>query len=392
MSTLSLPDYLSEDLICEALECKRVLSVRVDRGASVGEHYLSTLLRLTVDYSEADDGTRKTTSLIIKTFPEGVMHAFIKDFSLNEKEVIASQKVLPSMEELMGIKFMPRSLKCDRSDLLILEDLKPLGFEMVDRISRMDLDHCKTALGALADFHAASFLLHRKNPGLFEEVSRETMYVNSNIFQKSFILNSFKTMSDVFEEFDNLRKYSPRLRKAAENVWDKVVEAVLCREEGLNVFNHGDFWTNNILFKHDDQGQILDTRFVDLQFCRFTSPAFDLQMLFYTSIRKVADIPQLTDVYLQRLNSRLPSQVQLTKENFEKELRRTDCFGLIVAVSLLPICTLDSKKALSFDNVTAEDYAKDFPNENPYAKSLKQPLFIEIIPQFLDHFIDIGAL
>ncbi|RZF40053.1 hypothetical protein LSTR_LSTR002456 [Laodelphax striatellus] len=392
MSTVSLPDFLSEDLISEALECKRVLSVRVDRGASVGEHYLSTLLRLTVDYSEAD-GTHKTSNLIVKTFPESpMMLSYIKEFSLNEKEAIAYQKLLPPMEDLLGITLVPRSLKCRTYDLLILEDLKPLGFEMVDRISRMDFDHCKATLIALADFHAASFLLHQKNPNLFDDFSKEIMYVHSNTIMDSYVQDCFKTMSDLFEEFDNLRKYSPRLRKkAGENVWGRMADTVQFRE-GLNVLNHGDFWTSNLLFKHDDKGQILDTRFVDLQFCRWSSPACDLQVFFYTSVRNVSDIPQLTDIYLKRLNSRLPSQVQLTKENFEKEMRRTDSFGLNAAVTRLPICILDSNKNLSVDEVTTEGDTEDSPIEFSFVKSLKQPLLMETIPPFLDHLIDIGAL
>lgn len=46
--------------------------------------------------------------------------------------------------------------------LIILEDLSPLGFQMVSRQNGCDLNHCFLVLEKLASFHAASVVAKEK--------------------------------------------------------------------------------------------------------------------------------------------------------------------------------------------------------------------------------------
>ena len=55
-----------------------------------------------------------------------------------------------------------------------------------------------------------------------------------------------------------------------------------------NVLNHGDFWINNMMFQYDGTATTnpQDIRLVDLQICRFSSQALDLQYFVVTSIQE----------------------------------------------------------------------------------------------------------
>lgn len=55
-------------------------------------------------------------------------------------------------------------------------------------------------------------------------------------------------------------------------------------EEGMTVIIHGDYRTNNILFKYDKRGIISQVKLIDWQFCREANPVLDLINFFVTSV------------------------------------------------------------------------------------------------------------
>nr|XP_044251462.1 uncharacterized protein LOC108064399 [Drosophila takahashii] len=75
-------------------------------------------------------------------------------------------------------------------------------------------------------------------------------------------------------------------------------------ESDFNVLNHGDSWSNNIMFNYKDNGEIDRTIFVDLQMCKWGSPAQDLLYMIITSASldiKTKEFDHFIQIYHERL-------------------------------------------------------------------------------------------
>lgn len=53
----------------------------------------------------------------------------------------------------------------------------------------------------------------------------------------------------------------------------------------FKVLTHGDCWSNNIMFKYDAFGNIVDTVFINFQISKYGSPVRDLVFFILTSTR-----------------------------------------------------------------------------------------------------------
>lgn len=77
-----------------------------------------------------------------------------------------------------------------------------------------------------------------------------------------------------------------------EYLVDRLLEDQRVQPTEFNVLNHGDCWTNNIMFQYDAFGRIKDTLFVDFQVSKYGSPANDLYYLILSSAHKDIKLKQ----------------------------------------------------------------------------------------------------
>lgn len=121
-------------------------------------------------------------------------------------------------------------------------------------------------------------------------------------------------------------------------------------QSGLNVINHGDLWSNNIMYRHNIAGDATDVRLVDFQCCYWGSPLLDVINVLVTSSHKTLhmdDWNKLIEYYhgelawvLTRLNYHC-SRPLPTLDDLQIERRRCGYYSLPMSFMSLALRNMD---------------------------------------------------
>lgn len=391
---------LNEDFLKSLIQDKNpdygeitVAEFRIEPVDLRGESYFSNIQRLCVVFRKNSNCTKECKkTLIVKKLPNTVLASFLMDAM--QKEIFMYKNISPIMDKLLDASILPCCYYACNDNTLILEDLLQSGYKLSDRIQQLDHSHCVASLEALAMFHAASILINEQNPEYIKIVGKETYYVRENATGKPFTINGFRLLADEIKLSAELAYLSQKLCTFGMQAWDKMIDAI-SQEYRVSVLNHGDFWSSNIMFLYDSNRTIKNVKLIDLQFCRWSTPAFDLHMFFNTSVRDLNSVKVLTEIYRIKFNtllSQMGSSVYLTKEQLNADLEMTNCYGLIAAVSLLPICVCDRSDPLDFQQTTNNDFENNFINHNPYEKLYRNKKYKTLITGILNTYECKGVL
>ncbi|RZF44612.1 hypothetical protein LSTR_LSTR017611, partial [Laodelphax striatellus] len=154
----------------------------------------------------------------------------------------------------------------------------------------LDFEHSVVALEALAKFHAGSVAarqIHKKGKSVEEELFfKESRRKTAEDFMRAPFLYLAQDLLNSSCHRPELQKYIGPLRHLGDKIFDMLIQ--VSKPLGpFNVLNHGDFWTNNILFRHDTvTGEVLEAKIIDFQNCRYTTPALDLQYFLMSSVNE----------------------------------------------------------------------------------------------------------
>ncbi|XP_071637686.1 uncharacterized protein [Temnothorax longispinosus] len=265
---------------------------RIIEGTSKGDNYVGLIYRVTIESIE--NGEVKKIELILKTTQINA-DALLEDNNvaqLFKREIFFYREVLPIFKETMKGRgeFVDRfPILYDANDesgkqFLMLENLTPQGF-MMAKSKIMDYPHLSLALRCLGELHAYSFITRSANPMGFEKLKRMQEPLFSQEFaekkaDKDNIGNivTQRLTNVILKVLANEDKhYFERYQRFVDNITQNMIDATDGKAaEPYAVVNHGDSWTNNILFKYDQEKNPCDLRFIDLQICRYASPVLDL--------------------------------------------------------------------------------------------------------------------
>jgi thiamine kinase-like enzyme len=143
-----------------------------------------------------------------------------------------------------------------------MDDLKEQGFRMADRTVGLDMKHCLLVMKTLAQSHAASAVLHLKDPEKFKPFggsfycdrhrkSLEKLYQN-NIQRLTKVMENTSLSSD---------RFACKLHRLTDKTADILIKDLERNDNDFNVFVHGDLWTNNMMFRYsDDTDEVVDVR------------------------------------------------------------------------------------------------------------------------------------
>lgn len=394
-ANIFVPEFLDAQFFRRALEeglreAKITISeVDFEWGSNPGENFCSSIYRVLVSFarSTSQEAEQERVSLIVKTINAVTQDTqFLEDAGVFIKELTTYYDVLPLLEVLVNDEQF--GAKCyytqrEPMNIMVLQDLKPEGFNAASRQEGLDWDHSNLLVRKLGKFHATSMVLIKKDPKIISRfrsgmLSHETVK-GSPMFLKLFG-SALEQLIKVALKWDGFEHISTKLQSylnSFEDVTSKMGQPMEC--DRFRVLNHGDMWTNNFLFAYDDASKPkVPTRaiFVDFQLTFYSSPACDINFFLNSCVQ--LDVLQnrrseLLDAYYRSLVETL-QYLRYDKiptfEDLTAELRQRELYGFFALYGILPVITMpkelsadNSIETLSDEKASREKFVKAFANE-----------------------------
>lgn len=244
------------------VETLRIIEVKVSPCNSLGEGFLSLLQRTVITY-EVDLKTFSLSVILKSECSDEFALKIIGEegFDVQGKEINFFDKIAGKMLEIFknvdkNSKVIPDVIFVDRiNNVLVMEDLRELNFTMADRLVGLDEKHVKISLQKIAKFHAASLKILSENPKAFEGfdigvISRKVSTVNLGNEL------GFKAAAKEISTWNGFEEIAGKMENI--NLLENCFKCFDVNESELNVLNHGDIWTTNLMFKYGDGGELVD--------------------------------------------------------------------------------------------------------------------------------------
>jgi hypothetical protein len=224
----------------------KVKKMKVSQCGGKGESYASVMFRIAVSYTKK--GEEKTISLVVKTLPENEM---AKDklgsgnYNVQNKEMEMYERLLPKFKRILqsineDAEIFPEVIGVDKSlEVIIMVDLMEKKFVMADRLKGLDLNHTLISLRKLARMHAASMVVHQKNPQSFEGFDTGFFTRKTDCFHVMFE-SLCECLIEEIPSWDGFEHFAEKLKIVRRDLVKNARKAFDCDEGELQVLTHGE--------------------------------------------------------------------------------------------------------------------------------------------------------
>lgn len=233
---------------------------------------------------------------------------------------------------------------------LVLENLRPRGFDGAEFSRGLTLRQAEAALSAVACLHALSLTLKVKEgrplsdryPFLFQTARATDSYqqlVERGLPQLARFLERRPGLEAVLEALLALR---PRTKE--------IIAALLAPEDPLALITHTDFWCNNLLFKNDEDGNC-KCAILDWQMVTYSRPTNDIALLLVSSVPtelRRRHTPSLLDKYWDVLTSTscslgldIQKDLAYTRSDLDGDYRRSQLLALLLCIGSVDVALGD---------------------------------------------------
>ncbi|KAL0275911.1 UNVERIFIED_CONTAM: hypothetical protein PYX00_003630 [Menopon gallinae] len=353
--------------------------MKLSQGCPTGENFVGEVLRVFVEGHAEEPGEEEsefTESFIVKRIPDpgSFGHTIFNLRRIFENEIAGYEAVVGNFEDFANRKKSPRNWKgtCfakyygSAYDIIALEDLKPKGYQMGNRVQGFNVQECLLVLEKLSYFHAVSVSMKSVDGGRFGDVAarlREPFFTEETELGK-FWENAVKLAVRSLEDRKDHRLEAPLavMKSYLGSVFSGMSEVIAPREP-FDVICHGDLWINNILIRYVD-GVAVDARMVDLQSMKHGSCVLDLMYFLFTSLEvgllrpNIKELINFYYIYLAFHVRSLGSTMPFSFPDLMAEMRRRIRYGICVASLMYTVVTKNGSE-------TSEE-ATEIPSEDVF--------------------------
>lgn len=241
-------DYFEK--ILNSIHSAKVSHVNLNIKSAVqdGEQYSNEILRAKLTYL-LKNVTYQKVFILKKSLGDKVK----RSFNVFAKEIYVYDNIIPQVEKYFNqngikLKLAPTCFDNSVSDsFLLLEDLSINGFANIDRKIGLNRNYLEKSIEVLAKWHIgttknmvnADFLILYSVPHIRPDGSKH---------YRSLFENAMAECILTFENDIEMNSITEKMTKLKDNIFDKCCTAVARDENEFNVLNHGDIWSNNIMF------------------------------------------------------------------------------------------------------------------------------------------------
>ncbi|XP_022213685.2 uncharacterized protein LOC111068501 [Drosophila obscura] len=359
-------------------------------GSSSGDNYMSVVKRVTISQDQEQEqqqqqpATREAVTVIVKrqiaSLSRRQLYRCEEAFS---NEINAYRHLVPLLRRYSQQSLFPLCHIAESHDqsetgepIIVLQDLKALGYRMRNRLEGLELGHCLLVMKKLAQMHAASLAAQQLESALFAaqvEHMSEIVYceeaaefystiLDTSVQQALDSLSSSNADGSLTTPICLIEELRPTLFEHLQRNINAAAEAP------FSVICHGDLWVNNIMFRSQPEEVI----FFDLQAMRRTSPVFDILHFIYTSTRRrLRDdhTDTLLAAYAEALAHELNQQLKHTPaakqldvlcDTFSLQRLTSEYvlqvhYGLAIGMWILPAVTFDPNNLPNLDVMSEQN-------------------------------------
>lgn len=378
--TLPFPKY-ALDLINEVAVSKGFFAgytISQESGSKHGDGFQGTMIRVHIEGKRSLDAAIifDRLSIICKMTPLSEIKRlqFGTTFSFG-KEVFTYTKLLPALVNFQkdhgldaktGFFAFPQCYgtysNAEKGDfVIIMEDIKACGYAMVDKVVDTEFAQAEAVIKQIGRFHGVSLALKNQQPEVFEEFKRlqsnaldNMAKEESNPFYSMFYGMAVDTLDpsevDLIAKMTDLKEtYLARMRDCMNA--DEF--------EPFGVINHGDIWSNNLMYRYKDGGELQNVCILDWQTAQYGSPACDFSLYLFCAVQKsIRDLhyDDLVATYYDSLSETIkylgsdPEEL-LSRENFLDQLKRYSKYGLIMSATVTTAMCMDPNDMPDFEAI-----------------------------------------
>lgn len=172
-------------------------------------------------------------------------------------------------------------------------------------------------------------------------------------------------------------------------MFEVVIKATKPSPDGFNVLCHGDLWTNNFMYSHDEHNNIQKLLMVDYQICHWTSPAIDLLFLLVESPElelKVKEFDTFVHYYHTHLIANL-KKLNYTKKaptliSLQIEILQRASISVMLTTGHMAAVLLDPNSDSNIENMMKDDEVGMSLKKSMYTNPRYVAHMMELLPFF----------